>query len=287
MLFRSVVASLFAASAVYAAAVVTPEEPFNPTVAPLATPVYDFVEQPLTNAERLRRGMAPMPPKMKRFGLHAPGPVRPPTPEPSAAPPQPSGGASPDPDLQFDGIIQVADANTNKVIGYVSGKLTVFGQFGVDKNQRNPVQVSFATTRANQQPGSIKITNGDSRTGKFFGAVASQWMLKGIMGKGKNMFSYLARTAETKAGVGPMDIGSSIFSMLGLRLKAESAIWTVNPTTGELSSQWTNTGGKVFPTTVFYYKSLNALAISYDKDAFHSAHSDAVPVKLTIVPAAV
>lgn len=32
------------------------------------------------------------------------------------------------------------------------------GRFGVDKNQRNPVAVSFATTRANQKPASITIT---------------------------------------------------------------------------------------------------------------------------------
>lgn len=70
MLFKSVVVSLLAASAALAAAVAAEPEQFNPTVAPLATPIYDEIEQPLTNAERLRRGMAPLPPKVKRFGLH-------------------------------------------------------------------------------------------------------------------------------------------------------------------------------------------------------------------------
>lgn len=284
MLFRSVVVSLFAASAAIAAAVnAEADTPFNPTVTPLATPVYDAVEQPLTNAERLRRGMAPLPPKMKRFGMHAPGPARPPQPEPSAAPPQPSGGAEPTPDIVWDGIVQVTHADTGEVLGYVSKQLTQFGQFGVSKNLRIPVEVSFATTRANQKPSSIKLTNGDSRSGKFFGAVASQWMAGGFMGKGKNSFSYLARTAETKSGLGPMNVANSILSLLGIRLKAESAIWTINPFTGLLTSQWTNTGGKVFPTTIFYYKSLNALALSYDHGEFQKAHRDAVPVKLTIV----
>lgn len=98
------------------------------------------------------------------------------------------------------------------------------------------------------------------------------------MGKGKNVFSYLARTAETKPGVGPMNVANSIFSLLGLRLKAESAIWTINPTTGELAAQWTNTGGAQVPTSIFYHKSVNALAISFDKDGFKAGHRDAVPV---------
>lgn len=288
MLFRALLATLAAATVVFGAAVDVDTEPaqFNPTAKPLATPIYDDVaDVPLTNAERLRQGLGPLPPKMKRFGfgIHAPGPVRPPPSEPSAAVPQPSGGPITDPPIVFEGIVQVTDAKTGQVIGYVSEKMSRQGQLRVDRNYRTPLEVSFTTTRANQQPGSIKITHGDSRSGKYFGAVASQWMHGGRMNNEKNAFAYLARTAQTKPGVGPMSVANSIFSMLGMRLKAESTIWTAQQFTGELSSSWTNTGGKTIDTTIFYYKSANALALSGNPDAFMKAHRDAVEVKLTII----
>jgi len=34
-----------------------------------------------------------------------------------------------DPPIIHEGIIQVADANSGKILGYVSDKLTLFGQY--------------------------------------------------------------------------------------------------------------------------------------------------------------
>ena len=67
MHFRTVFATIAAAATLALGAAVpeTSVSSFNPSGKPLATPVYDQVEQPLTNAERLRRGMAPLPPKFK------------------------------------------------------------------------------------------------------------------------------------------------------------------------------------------------------------------------------
>jgi hypothetical protein len=290
MLFRAVFASLAAATLALGAAV--PESaaaPFDPSVKPLATPVYDDVAQPLTNAERLRRGMAPLPPKIKRFGMHAPGPVRPvpDQPEPSAAPPTPSGGTSADPPIIFEGIVQVADSDNGKILGYVSGTLNKNGQLGVDRDYRSPIEVTFKTVRANAQPGSIEITNGnddDARSGKFFGAVVSEFTHGSILGKGNKSFTYLTRVGETKPGVGPMGVGHAIKTHTGLNLKAESSIWTANQFTGELAAVWTNPGGAPVETEVFYYKSKNALALSSDPGAFGGAHKDAVKVTLTIIP---
>jgi hypothetical protein len=287
MHFRTILATIAAVTTLALGAAVpeTSVSNFNPTGKPLATPVYDEVEQPLTNAERLRRGMAPLPPKIKakRFSLSPPGPVRPPPPEPSAAPPQPSGGMNTDPPIIHEGIIQVADSESGKILGYVSNKLTLFGQLGVDRNYRNPIEVTFKTVRANAQPGSIEITNGDSRSGKFFGAVVNEWTIGAILGKGKDVFTYLTRTGETKQGHGPMHVINAILSLLGMKLKAESSIWTADQFTGELAGFWTNPDGSVLETTVFYYKKFNALALSADPEAFAEAHQDAVKVTLSII----
>jgi len=289
MLFRAVLASIAAATVAFGAAVPGDTEVgahFNPSGTPLATPVFEETDNPMTNAERLRKGMAPLPPKMKKRGLilHPPGPVGPGAPPtPSAAPPQPSGGSSADPPIVFEGIVQITDATSGKVLGYVSDKLTKVGQLGVDINYRTPLEVTFSTTRANQKPASIEITNGDSRSGKYFGAVASEWSSNGHLGKGKDSFTYLTRTGETKSGLGPMNVANAILSMLGKKLKSESAIWTANQFTGELASSWTNTGGQTVDTTVFYYKSLGALALSSDGGAFKAANKDAVEVKLNII----
>jgi len=176
-------------------------------------------------------------------------------------------------------------------------------RLGIDPNYRNPIEVTFKTVRANAQPGSIEITvrrkllpahrppltevlntqNGDSRSGKFFGAVVNEWTLGAILGQGKDLFTYLTRTGETKQGHGPMHVINAILSILGMKLKAESTIWTADQFTGELSGFWTNPDGSVLETTVFYYKKFNALALSADPEAFAAAHSDAVKVTLSII----
>jgi len=285
MLFRALAASIALASVALGAAVAAPAPEvshFNPSAKPLPIPVYDVVNEPFTNAERLRRGMAPLRPKMKRFGLAPPGPVAPQQPDA----PQPSGGMSTNPGLDYEGIVQITDASSGAILGYVANRLTAHGQIGVDINYRNPLEVSFKATRANQQPGSIDITNGDDSTaGKFLGAVANEWMTNGAIGSGKTAFVYVSRTDATKAGAGPMDVNNGVRGAVGTPLKAESTVWTVaNQFTGEVAAAWTNANGQSVPTNLYFEKTAGALALVADDNAFKAAQPDAVQVKLTIIP---
>jgi hypothetical protein len=289
MLFRALAASIALACAALGAAVPAhaPEAShFNPSAKPLPQPVYDVVNEPFTNAERLRRGLAPLRPKMKRaLGVHAPGPVAPQPTEP--APPQPSGGGStPNPGLDYEGIVQITDASDGKILGYVANRLTDHGQIGIDINYRNPLEVVFKGTRANQQPGNIEITNGDdNKAGKYLGAVANEWMTNGSIGTGQDAFAYVSRTDETKSGAGPMEVNNGVRGATGTVLKAESTSWVVaNQFTGEIASTWTNANGQVVDTKLFYQKAATTLAFVADADAFKAAQPDAVEVKLTIIP---
>jgi len=281
MLFRSVFASLVLASAALAT--------FNPTSDPVATPVYDDaeVDAPLTNAARFQRGLGPLPPVRKRF--QAPGPVQIDYPPPPVAAPSPSAVAAPP--VKFNGHIQVANAQTGQVLGYIAASMNRFGELGLISAARyrgsGALSVSASVSRnlASTGPFSIRLTNGSPMNLNYLGAVAAPSAgAHGALQRGKQSYAYLARTAQTKAHLPPATASNSFSAHAGIHSSnVEAAIWAINPISHELSATWTNPDGSSAPLKVFYHKAENAFAVSTDPTGFQSAfRGQVVEVELKI-----
>jgi len=289
MLLRSILASLLVVSSVFAA--VVDVDDFNPATEPVAQPNYEELEDPLplTNAERFQRGLGPLPPTLSRRGpIQAPGHARPPYIPSQPSPPAPSPSLVAAPPVKFKGHVQVKNAKTGQVLGYVSSALNRYGEFGIIPANRYrgtgalSVAASVPRSQASHGTFSLQATNGSPRNLPFLGAVAAQSAPKGTLTRGKSSYAYLALTGQTKAGLGPSQVANSFNAHTHLRQTGESAIWSIDQISQQLSATWVNPDRTSHATTIFYYPSQNTLVISTDPVGFERAFRNAVPVHLTI-----
>ncbi|KAJ3483476.1 hypothetical protein NLI96_g6293 [Meripilus lineatus] len=209
-----------------------------------AAPTQAGVVRRLTNAERFARGLGPAPPVFKRVLPGVETPTRAYEVEKRA---KPSGT----PPVNYSGRIQIRNKDGSSLGYVVNNPSGVSGSnFGGPQNE---LHVTFTTTSSGAGPFDIIATNPKFPPPYFIGGAGTT-----VSGE-FNAVSF-QHVQQTSPGSRPFAGG-------------ESAIWSLNTSTKELTPQWVNPDGSKPKTFIGFDIRNNGLFLTADIANFNAHHT--------------
>ncbi|KAJ6522166.1 hypothetical protein B0H19DRAFT_1277486 [Mycena capillaripes] len=217
-----------------------------------------------SNADRMRNGL-PLPPARWASGIRqCVSPV-------SCIP----CGAS--------GYIQISRASDGVVLGYVRKTFNKIIRYTYDIQEKALV----VKLPASCSSGAFDLvsTNGPDAVHNNVGAVTG---IRGFNFKpGRLGYAYLSGTGHVDENSPPSNsTGTSMQSRLGYNGSAESQVWSLNYSTGGLTTQWTNADSTNPTTSLYYARTSNYVGLVGDFHQFVAkfAWEDAFLVTAAFVP---
>ncbi|KAG2363263.1 hypothetical protein BDR07DRAFT_1608929 [Suillus spraguei] len=200
----------------------------------------------LTNAQRLARGLPILPPK---FGRAFPGYARTPT----------VAGENPSPSFTsqntFTGRILVKGHN-GKSLGHLHNLARGINGINFGASSAD-LQVSFTTSRSEQGLFDIQAVDAAFSGPHYIGTTSSN-----NLATGSSTFVSFGNVIKTPAHSRPVPVGQHA---------DESAIWTFNPKTYQLSVHYVNRDGHEAKTTIAYKAHDNTIFFVGDIGAYNAA----------------
>ncbi|TFK54754.1 hypothetical protein OE88DRAFT_1653236 [Heliocybe sulcata] len=199
---------------------------------------------PETNAARLARGLTPSPPK----SLFSPSRVRRNT--PSAVPP-----------TTFTGVIAIYQSST--LVGYLASSSNIMARSGATLFQyTTTTSTSTSIVMATDPTKYLSVGQPVSGTGS------------GNMGSSSDAYGrVVTTTTSTALNAPPAAAGDN---------KYETTIFSIDPTSSQVSIQWVNPSGERLLLTPFNYGGAYLFATG-SVSRFHSAHSGVSADAVTMV----
>jgi len=237
-------------------------------ILPSPTVNVDVVERaPSTNAERFARGLPPAPPR-RRHNHHGPSRTR--TCSPSPLPP-----------VTYRGVIQVLAAADNSVLGFIADDPNYWTPL-LTPDQASALVVSFTLPNGATSGSTLDLT-AMVKTFSLLGVTEGRDSTSPDFAAGSFNYGYIGGTTHTNPNATPQSVSSYFADTSGLAKPSESAIWSIDLTTGALTVQWVNSDGSK-PTTILFVQSNHAY-VGGDPDAFHSRFpAPVVPVHFKFIP---
>ncbi|KAG5646137.1 hypothetical protein DXG03_004376 [Asterophora parasitica] len=257
----------FGASCVLASATPTVPASLNPPASVLVSsyhPVSQIAARGLSNAKRLASGLPLKPPSRRR--------------RPFVARAQPSGV------VLTQGYILAKDGDGNPV-GYVNKAQNAYGEYVVDTDDTDPndrLIVAIYLADAPSGTANIQTINGPDADLPFFGGIVGYASTSNDFNPLSFNYAFVGGTAPTPPN-SPAISGSNTYSKRTNDQKAfESAIWTLDGNTYQLTPQWINSDGSS-PTT-YLGLSNGIVTLTGDIDAFVNSFGPANWVTFYFVP---
>ncbi|CAE6447811.1 unnamed protein product [Rhizoctonia solani] len=148
---------------------------------------------------------------------------------------------------------------------YVSSKLNEFGEYGIlADSATETLEVSFIT-RNNSEPMDLRVTGAGVDT-PMLGGITGFFNEGEDLASGSYHYAYIGLTAQKPSGSAPQ-VGVNSY-VKDYERKIESAIWSFDSTTGQVTPQWVNTDKSTPNNYVIYVDKQNALFITADKEKF-------------------
>lgn len=219
----------------------------------------------LTNAERLRRGLTPKSPILRRgtpVRRHA---------DPSGRP-RPTDPGNPN-STKRRGVIQVLNADSGASLGYVSSTALNKAFYTYETSKDNALIVKFDIDET-ESGTDLNLSIENSDTGyTFLGLIQGRDDTNSNLNSGSFHYTYIGgiKNPGTEPGSGPTNIDNSYTTATGRKRTAESAVWTYDSSSGKLTPQWTNTDGSV--PAVHYFSQSTVIYVGGDQNAFHNKYS--------------
>ncbi|QRV93368.1 hypothetical protein RhiJN_21386 [Ceratobasidium sp. AG-Ba] len=233
---------------------------------------------PLTNGKRFEQGLPPLKPRVRR---HRGGPHKgylPGTPVRSA----PRAETSPIPPTTTNCVILATYTNGTQY-GYVVPKFNAFGEYyQFQPTPDGALSVSFPFSPDSPSELSLTVTNyKDTETWPFFGGIAGYASSNDNFGRESYNYAYLGGTTSTEAGSPAKQGPNSFTAASGINKDIETAIWSYDPATTNLTPQWINQDGTAPATTVAYVQGV--LTITGDTNALATTFGSVTPLNLKCV----
>ncbi|EED82921.1 predicted protein [Postia placenta Mad-698-R] len=239
----------------------------NPAAVGLA-PLALAHRTPLTNAQRLARGLTPNRPRFNRAARENLAPRASAMPDPTPCP-------------AVTGTIQVTGAGTGTP-AFISRVPNAFGEYAVTTDTADALVVQY-TDCADASVIDLATLNGIADV-PYLGAITGFATALQDLRRGSSAYAYIGGTDQTAPGATPQAVSNSFTAATGDQEEAESAMWTLNRTTGALSAQWVNADGSK-PETIIVYSPENFLVITGDPTIFGASFGTSPVVTLTFVAA--
>ncbi|KAJ7914899.1 hypothetical protein B0H13DRAFT_2001565 [Mycena leptocephala] len=218
------------------------------------------------NADRLRRGLSPLPPSRRAPGYK-------PRPRPSSRPCVPLSSTW--------GYLKVTSSD-GTAAGYISKTFDPQYAYTLTTSISSALQITLPSKSPFGGPFNILTVNGPDTRHPYLGAVGGG--SGGHLGHGQRGSAYLAGTGASPANSPPSSSAGSSMQSIGYNAPGESQIWSMDCDTRTIDAQWTNTDSSQPPTTLFYDAAEKYLGLTSDLGAFNGARQNAHAVIFTFVP---
>ncbi|KZT64525.1 hypothetical protein DAEQUDRAFT_636100, partial [Daedalea quercina L-15889] len=247
-----------------------PAHPINPVDAALK-PLAMAPATPMTNAQRLKRGLAPNRPKFPRSSPRKLAPRASSTPQPGCTPRY--------------GALNVVGAGVPPA-AFVARVPNEFGEYGVTADFADALVVLYLAC-----PGSAAalpvdlVTQNGLADYTYFGGITGFANTSPDLEPGSANYAYLGGIlSSTGASAPPQDAPNSFTYATGDAEDVESTIWSVSPVDGAVSARWVNTDGAPAPATqAVYFPAQNFLLLTADPAAVEAEYGPSDVVALTFV----
>lgn len=224
---------------------------------------------PMTNAQRLKRGLSPNRPNFYRSARSLAARA--------SAAPNPNPGCT-----TRTGTLLVSGAGVP--LGTVVSRVpNEFGEYGITTDAEDALQVQYADC-GNNLPVDLVTMNGVADF-TFFGGITGFANTAPNLDPGSANYAYLGGVTPTAPSSPPESAANSFSYATGRQEDVESAIWRVNSADGAVTARWVNTDGSMPTTNIVYYEPEDFLLLSGDATAFEVEYGSSSVVALTFVQA--
>ncbi|KAH9926339.1 hypothetical protein B0H21DRAFT_826576 [Amylocystis lapponica] len=220
--------------------------------------------EPMTNAKRMARGLPPNRPRFQIYGSHL----------------EPRMSDVPNPCPPVTGYIQVGGLGTAT---YVSRTPNAFGEYGTTTDISAALSVQY-TSCDSTSPFDLVALNGIADY-PYFGAISGFSDATPNLSASSPNYFYLGGTVHTAPGAPPAIGGNSFTAATGTSESIESAIWTLDSSSGVLTAHWVNPDGSNPASSIMYVASSAAFAVTGSITSFELHFGEAEAVTLTFVVA--
>ncbi|KAF9000730.1 hypothetical protein BDQ17DRAFT_1359446 [Cyathus striatus] len=235
-------------------------------------------ELALTNAERLRAGLplrkpAPRRPIARQVASSA---------APLATPAAVYPAAIPATSKYDRGFLQMLDAESGNVIGFVSRVFNQYGQYGAIAKDYDRLLVFINLAEAESETTDIITANGPDVNFPSFGPITGASSASFDLEAGSSNYAHIGGLRSTEKGSGPVIQANSFTAATGISKTAESMVWSYDSETGFLSAHWINTD--LTRPTLHLGRVQEVLVVTGDRDAFVGTYGAAEWIVLQFVP---
>lgn len=222
-----------------------------------------------TNADRLRRGLGPLPPTLNAARSFL-------KPRASPTPCAPLTSAT--------GTIQLNKVSDGSLVGYVSNIYDSQDSYTITSNVGSALQVSLPFLSPFGTPIDITAINGPDSKNILLGAVGGSPGFD--LQSGQLGTAYLSGTGHTGAGSPPSSTAGTSMQAVGYDAPSESQIWTLDCVGLTFTATWTNSDDtQPAATTIFYNPTVKYLGLTGDLDVLNGVFNEgAFAVTFTFVP---
>ncbi|KAJ7703687.1 hypothetical protein B0H17DRAFT_1040881 [Mycena rosella] len=218
-----------------------------------------------TNADRLRRGLGPLPPTRRDRKKLSPR-------------------ASPLPCARLSnniGTIQVRRLSDGEKLGYLSDRFNGHNAYTVHRRPRAALHVAVPPIAPFGLAINLIAANPPDAGHPYVGAVSNG---QGNLGAGEVAVAYLSGTSAVHGSSPPLSSAGTSLILNG-HGGIESQVWTMNCQSRQITAQWMNTDNSQPTTTIFYDPVRDYIGLTGDLDAFNAAVAErAYEVTMTFVP---
>ncbi|KAJ6540322.1 hypothetical protein B0H19DRAFT_1239669, partial [Mycena capillaripes] len=226
-----------------------------------------------TNADRMRRGLPPLPP-VRRASHVVPGHVF--KPRASAVPCTPLTSLT----LSKTGSIKLIYANKT-VAGFIGDTFDAQNSHTVTPVKTSSQKFKMPSLSPFDSAFNIFATNGPDEAHPYLGAVgaAAGYDLS------KKGYAYLAGVNTSPSSSPPDSTCGTSMNHFGYNGPSESQIWSMDCKTLEITATWTNADYSQTPATIFYSSQYDFLGLTGGLAKFNSVNQDnAAAVTMIFVP---
>ncbi|KAI0073092.1 hypothetical protein K474DRAFT_1667031 [Panus rudis PR-1116 ss-1] len=267
LLFLAIFLSALAVTATPTATTIVERDITLNPVGITLNPVEHSVEAravPLTNAQRLARGLTPNKPRFNhaKKNIHA--------------------RQSPVPCPTVSGVIAASIEGQGP--GYVAAAPNIYGEYGFTTNVNAALRVSVKTCEG--EPAQITSSNGATAFPDV-GLVTGFANSNADLSTGSYNYVYFAGVTQTAPGSPPQTAPSSYSAATGLPASVESAIWNYDSSSQALTPFWVNTDGSLPAVSTLYAAGDNVFIVTGDVDDFRANFGTLPAATFRVVPATV
>lgn len=180
--------------------------------------------------------------------------------------------------------VLVKNTSNGTTIGFISPTWNVWGEYGiVQPDAAGALEVSFSYSPESSDSLAqldILATNGPGASYPFFGATVGYTSTSDDLAVGSYNYAYITGTTQIPAGPPEGADNNSFGGTTGIPKAAESAIWTYNPKTQDITAQWINTDGSAPATHLVYANGANktsSFVLTGDVKPFQSFYGGSYP----------